>query len=314
MKIYSVPVILLFILLGIGCDRINRDPYADTPTSGRIKIGVDETFKPVAEAELMVFEGIYQYAEIEPLYHPEKDCFDLLLSDSVRIIIASRQLKAEEKKTFADRKIFPKELKIAVDAIALIINPANADTVMSLKTLEGIMTGRINNWNEINPASQLGNISVVFDHKHSSIVRYIADSVARGQAMTGNLYALDSNLDVVDYVSKHPNALGLIGVSWISDQDDPDQLSFLEKVKVVALSRDEMATVENSYKPFQAYIFDGSYPLTREVFAIDAEPRNGLATGFMAFLASDKGQRIILKTGILPATAPVRLVNVRENL
>jgi phosphate transport system substrate-binding protein len=71
---------------------------------------------------------------------------------------------------------------------------------------------------------------------------------------------------------------------------------------------------DNSYKPYQAYIYQGVYPLTRDVYAVNAEPRNGLATGFTAFLASDRGQRIILKSGIIPAIAPVRIVNVRENL
>ena len=66
--------LLTIILSGPGCDRINRDPWADTPTTGRLKIGVDETFKPVLEAEFMVFEGLYRYAEITPFYLAESDC------------------------------------------------------------------------------------------------------------------------------------------------------------------------------------------------------------------------------------------------
>jgi phosphate transport system substrate-binding protein len=307
-------VLLLAILFSAGCSRINRDPYADTPTSGRIKIAVDETFRPVAEAELMVFGALYRYAEITPCYVSEQDCFQMMMNDSVRLVIASRLLQDEEKKALSEKKIIPREIQIATDAIALIVNPANSDTILSLSTLDKIMTGKIIGWNEVNPGLSNGKISVVFDNKLSSIVRYLADSILRGQPMTGNLYALDSNLDVVDYVAKHADALGLIGVSWISDQDDTTQLSFLKKVRVIALSKQEPATDDNSYKPYQAYIYDGSYPLTRKVYAIDTEPRNGLATGFMSFLASDKGQRIILKSGILPATAPVRLVQVRENL
>jgi phosphate transport system substrate-binding protein len=314
MKRLINPVLLLAVLSIVGCSRINRDPYADTPTSGRIKIAVDETFRPVAEAELMVFEGLYRYAEITPCYVAEQDCFQMLMNDSVRLVIASRLLQDDEKKALSDRKIIPREVQIATDAIALIVNPANHDTILSFSSLEKIMTGRISTWDEVKPGSSTGKISVVFDNKHSSIVRFAADSIARGQAMTGNLYALDSNIDVVDYVAKNVNALGLIGVSWISDQDDSTQLSFLKKVRVLALSKEDPAADDNSYKPYQAYIYDGSYPLTRKVYAIDTEPRNGLATGFTSFLASDKGQRIILKSGILPATAPIRLVQVRENL
>jgi phosphate transport system substrate-binding protein len=307
-------VLLIAVLSVTGCSKCNRDPYSDTPTTGRIKIGVDETFKPVAEAELMVFQGLYRYSEIKPIYLPEKECIQMLFNDSVHLVIAARTLNSDEKKIMNDKKILPRELHIATDAVALIVNPANSDTIMSLPTLEKIMTGKINNWEEINQGSTSGKITVVFDNKYSSIVRYVADSIAKGQPMTGNLYALDSNLDVVGYVSRNPGALGLIGVSWISDNDDTTQLSFLKKVRVVALSREEPTTYDNSWQPYQAYIYDGTYPLTRSVYAINTEPRNGLATGFDAFLASDKGQRIILKTGILPATAPVRVVKVREGL
>lgn len=309
-----INLLLLSILLSYGCDRFNRDPYADTPTSGKIRIGVDETFKPIAEAELSVFHALYRYAEITPSFQSESDCFRMLMNDSTRLIIASRTMNQQEKDTLWAKKIIAREVKIATDGIALIVNPQNTDTILSLSSLEKILTGEITEWKHLNPNNLGGRISVVFDNKRSSIVRYAADSIARGKTMKGNLYALDSNLDVVDYVSKNVNALGLIGVSWISDHDDSTQLSFLGKIKVMAISKVEPANADNSFKPYQAYLFDGSYPLIREVYAIDTEPRNGLATGFTSFLASDKGQRIILKSGILPATAPVRLVNVRESL
>jgi phosphate transport system substrate-binding protein len=309
MKTWINTVLILCLALSLGC----RDPYTNTPTTGRITIGVDETFKPVADAELMVFQGLYRFSEIKAHYQPENECFKMLTDDSVQLIIAARALRPDEKKLLDDRKFIAREVMIAIDAVALVVNPKNTDTVFSMPALEKIMTGRITEWDQINPDSPLGSVSVVFDNKNSSIVRFVADSICRGQALTGNLYALDSNLDVVDYVSKHENALGLIGVSWISDQDDTTQLSFLKKVRVVSLSKEETASIDNSFKPFQAYIYDKSYPLTREVYAINAEPRNGLATGFVSFLASDRGQRIILKSGILPATQPVRLVNIREN-
>jgi phosphate transport system substrate-binding protein len=304
---YSV----FLLLVAAGCQGINRDPYSDTPTTGRIKIGVDATFEPIVDAELMVFQGLYRYAEITPLYLPESECFRLLLSDSVRLILTSRQLNAEERKVFTDRNISPREVKIATDAVALVVNPANPDTMLSLDAIRNIITGKVTSWKSINPASQLDDISVVFDHKNSGIVHYMIDSICGGQAIAGELYALDSNLDVVNYVAKHNNALGLIGVSWISDRDDTTQMAFLRQIRVVAVSRTEPATFESSFQPYQAYIYEGQYPLSRDLYAVDAEPRNGLATGFVSFLASDKGQRIILKTGIVPANSPVRLVKVR---
>jgi phosphate transport system substrate-binding protein len=304
--------ILVLIILISGCKGINRDPYTDTPTTGIISICVDETFKPIAQAELMVFSSFYPYAKITPRYVPENKAFDLLLTDSVRLIIASRPLQQKEKDVFIQKKLFPREIEIAKDAIALIVNPANNDTLLSNTDLFKVLTGDISEWKQLNPLSELKNIEVVFDNKNSGTVRYVIDSLCKGAILSKHLYALDSNLDVVNYVSHHINAMGFIGVSWISDQDDTTQMSFLRKIRVVALSKEERATPENSYQPYQAYIYNGSYPLTRSIFAINTEPRNGLATGFMTFVASDKGQRIILKAGILPAIAPVRLIKVED--
>ncbi|MCK9399532.1 MAG: substrate-binding domain-containing protein [Bacteroidales bacterium] len=308
--------VLMFIAVSLlfGCGGINRNPYADTPTTGIISIGVDETFKPITEAELMVFGGIYQYAKITPVYTTEENCVQMLLDDSVRLIITYRPLYENEKVSFRNRQIIPRELKIATDAIAVIIHPENADTLLSMNELKGILTGEIKQWAQINQKSSLGNIDVIFDNKKSSILQFVLDSICRTSNLSKHSYALDSTIDVVNYVADHRNAIGFIGVSLVSDSDDSTQMSFLNRIRVVALSKSDQPAVENSYKPYQAYIFQGLYPLTRDVYAINAEPRNGLATGFMSFLASDRGQRIILKSGIVPSVAPIRIVNVRENL
>jgi phosphate transport system substrate-binding protein len=314
MTIRNSVIIFISLSLFFGCGRINRNPYSDTPTTGIIKIGVDETFKTIMEAELMVFGEIYKYAKITPVYTTEEQCVKMLLDDSVRLIITYRPLYESEKELFRKQQIFPHELKIAKDAIAVIVNPENADTLLSMNELKGILTGEIRQWDQIGKKSSGGEIDLIFDNKKSSILQYVIDSVSHVDALPKHAYAMDSTVDVVNFVARHRNAMGFIGVSLVSDSDDSTQLSFLKQIKVVSLSRSDNPTPDNSYKPYQAYIYQGDYPLTRVVYAINAEPRNGLATGFTSFLASDRGQRIILKSGIVPAIAPIRIVNVRDNL
>jgi phosphate transport system substrate-binding protein len=109
----------------------------------------------------------------------------------------------------------------------------------------------------------------------------------------------------VDYVSKNKNALGLIGVEWISDSDDSTTNTFLSKVKVVGVSGDSI-----HFQPYQAYMALKHYPLTRTITTINREGRTGLGTGFVAFFASERGQRIVLKAGLVPKTMPLRIVQV----
>ena len=300
-------------ILFLGCHKKNSgDKYTDTPTTGKVSIAVDETFQPIIEAELQVFHAIYRYATIKPHYLPEVDVFNLLLHDSVRLAIISRPLSAKEMNYFHSRKFFPKEVPIAIDGIAVLINPSNPDTLFSISTLRRIMLGEISNWKQINPDSRLGEIKVVFDNPNSSTVRFVVDSITKTQNLGKQLSAMQYNIDVVDFISKNPDAIGIMGVSWISDSRDTKSRSFLNKVKVAGISSSHPATSENCFQPFQAYIATGKYPLTRFVYMIITEPRAGLGTGFTSFVASDKGQRIILKTGILPYIEPVRIVTIKE--
>lgn len=312
MKKYSI-IFLLLVLLA-GCRFFKGNPYRNTATTGIISICSDETLRPVIEAELDVFKVIYGYAVINAKYVPEGEAFDQLLKDSVQLIIAARQLTKEETAVLNKMKLYPRQMQIATDAIALIVNPSNVDTMITVSQIRDILTGKISRWNQLNPASSSDPIRVIFDNEKSSIVTYMVDSICKGKFDKTNVFALDYDRDVIEYTATHKDVLGFIGVSWISNRDDSLHLSFHKKIKVMSVSQDPIPNIANSYKPYQAYIVDNIYPFTRSIYMINSEPRSGLATGFSAFLASDKGQRIILKSGILPVIAPTRVVNIRKEL
>lgn len=307
-------LLLGFSLLLFAChNKETADNYTDTPTTGKVSIAVDATFQKVIAAELPVFHAMYKYAEITPLYITEKEAINLLLLDSVRLAVLTRPLNRNEKSYFHAKKFIPKEIPIAIDGIAVIVNPLNPNTLLTLNQLRKIMSGEISDWNQVDPGSKSGKIKVVFDHPNSSILRLIADSIAKSPVLGSQLSAFNSSLEVVDFVSANQFAIGLIGVSWISDSRDAETLLYLKKIKVAGISASERATDTNTYLPFQADIAKGKYPLTRFIYMILSEPRPGLGTGFTSFVASDKGQKIIQKTGILPYTLPERIVNIKAD-
>lgn len=205
-------------------------------------------------------------------------------------------------------------MQIATDAIALIVNKENTDSLIGIPVLKDILTGKMKEWKDVNRDNKSGMIEVVFDNPNSGTVHYAIDSICAGEAFAGNLHAMKDNRQVIEYVTRNRGALGIIGANWISNPSDSTNMSFLENIRVMAVSPYRNATVTNSFKPYQAYIALKSYPMTRPVFLILSEPRMGLASGFTTFISSDRGQRIILKSGIIPATQPVRLVNVRDQL
>ena len=253
LQLLGLAVILILVS---ACQSKSKDGLTDTYTSGVIAIAADESFQPIVQEEVDVFEGVFPLAGIVPRYVTEVEAVNLLLKDSLRLAITSRRLTPE--------------------------------------------------------ASQLKDIRLVFDNKNSSTVRFAVDSICKGAPLSDQIKALKTNREVIDFVSKTPDAIGIIGVNWLSDRNDSTGLSFSKEVRVMSVSAADKATPENSFKPYQAYLFYGDYPLTRSIYALLNDPRSALPWGFASFLASDRGQRIILKSGLVPATQPVRVVNIKD--
>jgi phosphate transport system substrate-binding protein len=291
--------LLLSSLLLAGCDPSGS--HSDTPTTGFIKISVDETFKPLIDSEINTFESIYNYADIEVVYKPETEAFRDLMNDSVRLIIVSRSLNKSELKEFEKWEIVPKITKVAYDAVAIIGTGDLKDSTITLNEIKSLLSS--------GAFGQLKDIKVIFDNNSSGTVNFLMKKTGITK-LSSNCYALTSNRDVIDYISKEKKSIGIIGVNWISDKDDTTRMSFLKSVKVFYIAADE----ESEYlKPYQAYIALKSYPLWREVYILSREAYSGLGTGLTAFIASEKGQRIVRTSGLVPATMPVRLVELIEN-
>lgn len=297
MKIKNI--ISLFPLLLFFCFGCNgSDSPDDTPTYGQISISVDETFKPLIDSEIYTFEGIYDYTDVNANYKTEMEAFNDLMHDTIRLIIVPRQLNKDELKEFEKWEIVPKVTKIAYDAVALIGSKDLKDSTLTLNEIKTLLSD--------GSVSSFKNVKVVFDNNNSSTINFLKEKTGVTQ-LSSNCYALTSNSAVIDYVAKEKNCIGVIGVNWISDRDDTTNLSFLNSVRVM-----EISTNENSeyFKPYQAYIAQKIYPLWREVYIISKEAYTGLGTGLTAFIASERGQRIVLKFGLVPATMPVRLVEL----
>ncbi len=305
---------LLLVAIFSACDsRQIKITRTDTPISGVAQIAVDDCFAPIIQEHIDVFEALNDEASIIPVFANEVDVMNLFLKDSVRLIIAARDLSDAEKQGLLNKQLQVRSQKIAIDGIALIINKENTDSLISVSALKKIMTGEIDSWKSINPQSKYDKISVVFDNPNSSTVRFIKDSINRGTPLGAELKAQDNNKAVLDYVAKTPNAMGVIGVNWVSNPKDSTNLSFTNKIRVMSVSKNDVPNVQNSFQPFAAYLALGEYPLRRDVYVILSDLRGTLQSGFTSFVADDKGQRIILKAGLVPATRPMRLISVQEH-
>ncbi len=309
MRIIRSIFVFLLVMTLVACGNKKSGEEQNTMRSGYIKIAVDQTLQNVIQQTIDVFEGLNE-AEIEPIYTTEQEAVELLKKDSVRFAVTARRFTEAELAYFHEKTFQPEAVRIAIDGVAVITNPANKDSIISMKDMQRILTGEVTQWNQLFPGSKLGKIQVVFDNTNSSIVRYANDSICRDKPLSTELNALELNEEVVEHVAKVPNAMGLIGVNHISDENDSTVIEFIKKIRVMRVSYEDVATPENSVQPYQYYLYNAQYPFRREIFILLNDPRGELPKGFSRFISGDQGQRIIKRTGLLPSTMPIQAVKI----
>jgi phosphate transport system substrate-binding protein len=307
---FIYPLALLLISL-VACNSMGKRATNETPTRGNIKITVDESFQPIIESEVFTFTHLYPSAHITPSYKPEFDVINDFMNDSVRVIVTSKKLSDYQIQYLRDSQIIARTTTYAYDALALVTNKENLDTLLNYNTVRDIFLGKIKKWKEVNPKSRLGDIRVIFDNNKSGNIRYFKELFGVKDSLSGNFFAVNDNPEVINFVSRNPDAIGVISVNWISDKDDSLSMSFTKKVNIIAVSQ-QYVNDGSYYRPHQGFIYDKSYPFVREVYLISRETFPGLGSGFINWACAEQGQRIVLKSGLVPATMPIRLVQVKH--
>ena len=290
---FSVMKSFIFLLL-IGLSACNQTKKSEGIISGQTSILVDESVFTIVDDEAEIFANNYKQASINFIYLPEQKLIKLFLTDSVKTAIMARDLTSNEKKHFLDQKIIIRTNRFAIDGIALIVNKALQDSTITVQQLKAALTGNYGK-----------DKSWVFDNPQSSTLAYLMQLTGQ-KSFAKNVYALQSNKDVIKYVGAHPNAVGIVSLSWLVRPTD-DILSALDNVKVMAIGKDKT----KFKKPTQSSLKTGEYPLTRNLYIINCQGSAGLGTGFASFLAGELGQRIILKSGLAPDSLPSRQLNFK---
>jgi phosphate transport system substrate-binding protein len=288
----------------------NPPQLTDTVSSGRITVVADECYQPILDSEKMVFEAQYPNAKINLVYKPALDVLQDFENDSVRMIITSMAPDSSKLLKFNEKRGYMPHISVlAKDAVAFVANKSKK-TRVSVSELKDILSGKITDWSQLKHGSYSGKIQVVFDNQRSSTVVFLQDSVLKGEALSQNCFAVKSNLDVLEYVKKNPNAIGIVGASWISDFQDSTQQVFNKTVSPLEVSANDAS--EYAYYPYQAYIATHFYPMRRYMTATLKEGGPALGRGFLNFMGAEVGQRIILKAGIVPAQVLTRVVSTEN--
>lgn len=291
---FSIVFVVLLTSLFFCCKKSSTD--GESILKGGTTIIVDETLRPILEDQIAVFESDYK-AKIVLNSKSEKEASVALIKDTTRIIVLARELNDAEISYFKKVKIKPKTTKIGTDAIAFIANKKDNDTLIDLKDVVAFMKG-----------SGTGKIKgLVFDNPNSSTVRYMNTLAGLDSSPQKGIYSFKTNEEVVKFVSENEGMIGVVGVNWLY-QPTPNIRKYLSNIDVLSV---QGIDTKGFFAPTQNNIAEGTYPLARDLFIINCQGFNGLGMGFSSFVAGDVGQRIILKSGLLPVRVPGRKLLIK---
>ena len=275
-----------------------KDPdKMEGPTIGSLYIIADEDIEYIVSQEEDIFERTYKHARLNITYMPEFEMFRHFMDDSVRVIMTTRPLSKEEIDFFDRKNSHPRQTSFATSALAFITAKNSKDTAFIYEQLIAMFRD-----------STGGKIFVIEDARSgiSNEIMRVADL----NELPSHFYAFDSKQEVISYVQEHDNAIGIVDWSDISDSDSAEAQKILETIHLAAISRPVDSIQHGFLRPYQYNLQDRKYPFTRDLYFISRTGRTDLGMGFASFVAGEIGQRIILKSGLLPKYQDERILEI----
>ncbi|MNF54891.1 PBP superfamily domain protein [compost metagenome] len=293
--------LVVFVFLFAMCNQKSKNESGkETILKGAIDITVDETVKPIVDDQVAVFEGTYYDAKITVKPKSEAEVINDLLDQKAKVAITTRDLTKEELRRFEKSKINPRVTPFATDAIALISSKSNNDTLIALRTVIDFMQGKAD------PRIK----GLVFDNPNSSTVRYMKELAKVKEIPATGVFSFKTNDEVIKFVSENDGMIGVVGVNWLS-QPSSNMIEIIKKINVLSVKG---LNEDRYYNPSQNDIAEAKYPLARDLYIINCQGYSGLGMGFASFIAGDIGQRIVLKSGLLPVRTPGRKLKIRNQI
>jgi phosphate transport system substrate-binding protein len=293
-----IGILLLTMVFVFSCQKKQEDSK-ETVLKGKATLYVDESILPIIEDEVAVFETQYD-AKLHLVSKSENEIVNAMLSDTAKIAVLTRMLTEAELTTLKSKKIYPKTTPFATDAVAFIKNKQTNDTLVDINDIINFIKGE----------AVTTIKGLVFDNVNSSTARYISEVAGVTIGNQENVFSFKTNEEVIKYVSENKGLIGVVGINWIF-QPPLELQQTVDKVNVMSVKGIKS---QEYVLPTQDNLASGKYPLARHLYIINCQGYSGLGMGFASFLGGERGQRIILKSGLVPERVPTRKIMIRDKV
>ncbi len=210
-----------------------------------------------------------------------------LINNTTDVCAASRSIKEKEIALAAEKNIHPTEFKVAMDGIALVVNPANPISQLTVEQVKKIFTGTVNNWKQVGGPDQ--PILVLSRESSSGTFVFFQEHVLDKQDYSPNARSLPGTSAMIQNIATDAWTIGYVGLGYAQQAAD--------KVKTLAIAP---APDQPAIAPSVATINSGEYVIARPLFLYTGGEPAGLTKEFLDFALSGPGQEIVRQAGYVP--------------
>ena len=305
-KYYSIFFVLCSLLI-IGC---NFDKVKQVTSTGQAVIGVDESVSPVLKKEADEFMRLNKEAKIDEKIKTSNELIADIVNGDIKSIVVTRDFNQNEHDLISKYKLEIKKDLFAKDAVGIIVNPENPVKKLNYNELRKIFLNEITNWKDLdgdNKNLYVGKMKVFIARKNAALHDFLREKVLNGMDFGKSCVVCSTSTQMLDEVKKDKYAAGFISMSWITKFADTLD-TIVKPLKIAAV--DSAGRIGDYVGLHQAYIANGSYQLIMDIYVMSSDFNMNVSVGFISFLLSYDGQKVVLNSGLVPVTQPVRIIQL----
>jgi phosphate transport system substrate-binding protein len=298
----TVRILVLVLLISGGlflpnCDE-KKEPQ-NNPLAGYITVKGSEEILPAMMEAAYAFMDLYAKAKILVVGGGSNPGLAAIFTDSAQIAISTRPLTETERKRAQDAAFDVNEFKIAKDGIAVIVNQVNGVKQLTVDQVIRIFSGKITNWSEVKGPNY--PIRVCVWDENSGTYAYVEDTILKGNKYAPKVARFATTEEMIRYIYGNSGAIGMISMTRLYKSWSP----MIEdiRIKAVAIGLDSKGPF---VIPDEVTVHAGAYVFIRNIYLYTPREAKGLDAGFITYIMSTAGQKILAQNGLVPITIPVK--------
>lgn len=306
---YSLVLYLctLIILLYSGC---NYNKMQSVTTTGQLTIEVDENEQPLLKKEVDEFTRLNKDSHIDMKIKTSNEVMADFINGDVKTVVVDRDFTQQENDILTKYKIDVKKHKFALNGIGVIVNPANPVIKLNFNELKKIFNGEITDWKDLdgdNKGVYKAKLQVFIARPNSAIHNIFKEEALANKEYSKSALVCSTSTQMLDEIKTNKAGIGFISMSWITKFADTLD-TIVKPLKIAAV--DSVGRISDYIGLHQAYIANNTYPLLMSAYVISRDFDMDLSVGFISFLLAYDGQKIVLNSGLVPVTQPVRIIQL----